>query len=55
MADVWDALTFDRPYRSAWTREMALDYIREEAGKSFDPQVVAAFMRLATDILSPVA
>jgi len=46
IADVWDALTSDRPYREAWTREKALEYIRENAGKHFDPQVVKQFLRL---------
>lgn len=41
--DVWDALTSDRPYRKAWSVEAALQYIRKNAGKHFDPQVVQAF------------
>jgi HD-GYP domain-containing protein (c-di-GMP phosphodiesterase class II) len=44
--DVWDALTSDRPYRKAWSEEAALAYIREQAGKHFDPEVVAAFLSL---------
>lgn len=43
IADVWDALTSDRPYRAAWTEEQALAYIREQSGKHFDPQVVELF------------
>ncbi len=46
IVDVWDALTSDRPYRQAWSKEKALDYIREQSGKHFDPQVVIAFMEL---------
>ncbi|MBC7093945.1 GAF domain-containing protein [Candidatus Bipolaricaulota bacterium] len=46
VADVWDALTSDRPYRPAWPREKALEYIREQAGKHFDPKVVEAFLKL---------
>lgn len=46
MADVWDALRSDRPYRAAWSEEKALTYIREQAGKHFDPQVVEAFLKL---------
>jgi PAS domain S-box-containing protein/putative nucleotidyltransferase with HDIG domain len=38
--DVWDALTSDRPYRNAWSKEKALDYLKSEAGKTFDPQIV---------------
>ncbi|MDW8327628.1 MAG: GAF domain-containing protein [Anaerolineales bacterium] len=46
VADVWDALTSDRPYRPAWPKEQALAYIREQAGKHFDPQVVEIFLRI---------
>ena len=42
--DVYDALTNDRPYRKAWSNEKALEYIREQSGKHFDPQVVNAFL-----------
>ncbi len=45
VVDVWDALISDRPYRKAWTREEALAYIRDQAGKHFDPQVVDIFLR----------
>jgi len=44
--DVYDALTSDRPYRQAWPKEKALDYIREQSGKQFDPRVVEAFIEL---------
>lgn len=44
--DVYDALTSDRPYRPAWSREKALEYIREQSAKQFDPQVVEAFFEL---------
>ncbi len=46
VADVWDALTSDRPYRKAWTKEQALEYIREQSGKHFDPQITSAFLNL---------
>ncbi|TMJ00511.1 MAG: GAF domain-containing protein [Bacillati bacterium ANGP1] len=44
--DVYDALTSDRPYRRAWPKEKALAYIREQAGKHFDPAVVATFLEM---------
>ena len=47
--DVYDALTSNRPYRLAWTRENAMEYIREQSGKHFDPKVVKAFMGLMAD------
>ncbi|MBC7293789.1 MAG: HD-GYP domain-containing protein, partial [Thermoleophilia bacterium] len=46
VADVWDALTSNRPYRPACPEEKALAYIREQAGRQFDPQVVEAFLGL---------
>ncbi len=43
VADVFDALTSNRPYRRAAGYEEVLRIISEEAGKHFDPLVVAAF------------
>ena len=50
VADVWDALTSDRPYRPAWTEEQALAYIREQSGKHFDPQVVELFFKVIEEV-----
>ena len=46
VVDVWDALTSNRPYRSAWSEKEALTYIRDQSGKHFDPQVVDLFFRV---------
>ena len=46
VVDVWDALTSDRPYRPAWSKEEALVYIREQSGQYFDPQVVDLFFNV---------
>jgi HD-GYP domain-containing protein (c-di-GMP phosphodiesterase class II) len=46
VVDVWDALTSDRPYRPAWPREQALEYLRAQAGTQFDPRVVEVFLNL---------
>ena len=46
VADVWDALQSDRPYRARWPREQALEYIRSQAGKHFDPEVVELFLKV---------
>lgn len=48
VADVYDALTSARAYKAPWTPEAALALLRDEAGKAFDPAVVAAFARLHT-------
>ena len=45
VADVWDALTSDRPYRKAWMEKETLAYIRDQSGKHFDPQVVKVFLQ----------
>lgn len=46
IVDVWDALRSDRPYRPAWTKEQAIEYIRSESGKHFDPHVVEIFFKV---------
>ena len=46
IVDVWDALISDRPYRPAWKNEDALEYIRQQAGTHFDPQVVDLFLKI---------
>lgn len=43
VADVFDALTSERPYKQAWTLENAADYLRDNAGSHFDPEYVAIF------------
>jgi HD-GYP domain-containing protein (c-di-GMP phosphodiesterase class II) len=44
VVDVYDALTSDRPYRKAWSKESALSHIKNERGKQFDPQIVDIFI-----------
>lgn len=43
VADVFDALTTDRSYRTGWSEDEALEYIQDNSGKHFDPAVVRAF------------
>jgi HD-GYP domain-containing protein (c-di-GMP phosphodiesterase class II) len=50
VADVWDAITSNRPYRKAWSKEQALEYIKEQSGKNFDPHVVSLFLNLISEI-----
>ncbi|HMM46773.1 MAG TPA: response regulator [Thiobacillaceae bacterium] len=45
VADVFDALMSPRPYKRAWSFEEALQYVRTESGKHFDPDCVRAFER----------
>ncbi len=44
VADVFDALTSDRPYRRGFTPDVARAYIAASAGAAFDPRVVEAFL-----------
>ncbi len=46
VVDTFDALTSNRPYRRAWPTRKALNYVRDNAGRIFDPDVCAAFIRL---------
>lgn len=46
VADVWDALISDRPYRPAWTHAQARAYLQERAGIEFDPRLVALFLQV---------
>jgi HD-GYP domain-containing protein (c-di-GMP phosphodiesterase class II) len=49
IVDVYDALTSNRPYRAAWTKDKALQYIEELSGSHFDPQVVDAFLKMMNE------
>ena len=44
VADVYDALTSDRAYRTAWDPDRANAYLRDQAGKAFDPSCVEAWL-----------
>jgi response regulator RpfG family c-di-GMP phosphodiesterase len=47
LADVYDALTSERPYKRAWRHEDALAWIIQGSGAHFDPRIVDAFVRRA--------
>lgn len=51
IADVFDALTSVRPYKSAWPVDEATSLLREQAGKQFDPTLVDAFFDCLPGIL----
>ena len=46
VADVWDALGSDRPYRKAWPRQRIVAYMREQSGLHFDPRVLDVFLTM---------
>jgi len=49
IADVFDALTTQRPYKQAWPVEKAVTYLRERAGTQFDPLLVSTFIEALED------
>jgi putative nucleotidyltransferase with HDIG domain len=49
VVDVWDALNSDRPYRPAWPKEKAYEYISEKAGEDFDPGVAGVFLKVISE------
>lgn len=51
VADVFDALTSERPYKKAWTLEAAVDFLVKGSGTHFDPQCVQAFLDGWEDVL----
>ncbi len=51
LADVFDALTSERPYKKAWKAEDAGDYIRAQSGTAFDPHLVQLFLGLLPEII----
>lgn len=55
VADVFDALTSERPYKRAWTVEEASSYIERERGKHLDPNLVDLFPEVLPDILKIMA
>ncbi|MBP7653261.1 DUF3369 domain-containing protein [Candidatus Dependentiae bacterium] len=51
LADVFDAVTSDRVYRSAWPVDKAVEYIKDQKGKHFDPQLVDVFVKNIEEFL----
>ena len=52
LADVFDALTSDRVYRPAWSVQETIEWMRNERGKHFDPEVLDAFFASMDEIRS---
>jgi len=49
VVDVFDALTSDRPYRTAWSHLQVVEYLKEQSGRYFDPQVVKFFLEIVAE------
>jgi len=50
VVDVFDSMTSERPYRSAWSKKEAMDYIQDMAGKQFDPMAVELFFMMNNQV-----
>jgi putative two-component system response regulator len=50
VADVFEALTSERSYKRAWTPHEAVELLRREAGRQFDPFIVDVFVRLVVNV-----
>ena len=55
VADVYDALTSSRSYRSAWTHERACEVIIKDRGTHFDPVIADAFLEIITGVVEEMA
>jgi putative two-component system response regulator len=51
LADVFDALTSERPYKKAWNLEEAILEIENQSGKHFDPKLIPAFRQALPEIV----
>jgi PAS domain S-box-containing protein len=52
VADVFDALTSERPYKQAWPLAQAAEHIKQNTGKHFDPACVSAFLKRWKDVVA---
>lgn len=50
VADTFDALTSERPYKSEWPTGLAIEYLRQNSGRKFDPDCVEAFLRVTREV-----
>jgi putative two-component system response regulator len=52
VADVFDALTSERPYKKAWELEAAVDFLNNGSGSHFDPACVQAFLNEWEEVMA---
>ena len=52
VADAYDAMTTDRAYRRGMTHEEAIFILKENAGRQFDPRIIAVFIALPREVLA---
>lgn len=51
IADVFDALTSERPYKKAWSVDDAVQHLKDESGQHFDPHLIPVFINHLDEIL----
>ncbi|HEY3130854.1 MAG TPA: HD domain-containing phosphohydrolase [Acidobacteriota bacterium] len=54
IADSFDAITHERPYKLAWPPDMAFDEIEHQRGRQFDPELVEAFVHVRSQVELPM-
>ncbi len=54
IVNVWNGLQQKRSYRDAWEAEEIFNYFREQAGKQFDPNIIAVFLKMKGSEIPPV-
>ena len=52
VCDVFDALTSERPYKKAWSTEDSVNFIKENSGLHFDPNLVEHFLKILPEVLA---
>lgn len=52
LADVFDALTTERPYKNAWPIDETIEFLKEQSGKHFEPRLVELFIEILPNILA---
>ena len=52
LADVFDALTSERPYKKAWPIEEAIAEIKKQSGSHFEPRIVHLFLEMLPEVLT---
>ena len=51
IADVFDALTSERPYKKAWPIEEAVSFLKQQSGSHFDPRLVELFVNALPELM----
>ena len=55
IADVFDALTSERPYKQPFSYEVAIDILKEGKGQHFDPNLIDVFLNISRELYSQIA